>query len=306
MSKIAFIFPGQGTQYIGMAKDFYENNQSSKEIFDKASNILGIDICKLCFEENDKLDITEFTQIAVLTASISILRAVEEKNIRPDITAGLSLGEYSALVANNTLSFEDAIKVVRKRGIYMSKEVAPGVGTMAAILSLDNSKIEKICNNIDGIVEPANYNCPGQIVVSGEKNAVLKANEEFIKAGAKRAIELNVSGPFHSSMLKGAGEKLRGALDECEINDFSIPYVSNTTAEIITDSKDIKELLVKQVYSSVKWQQSVEKMIEFGVDIFIEIGMGKTLNGFIKKIDRTKKVINIEKYEDLAKLDELI
>ena len=309
MYKVAFIFPGQGAQYIGMAQDFYNEVPESKEVFDSATKALGFDMTSLCFEENEDLNKTEYTQAAMLTACISILRAVEKEGIKADITAGLSLGEYSALVANRVFSFEDAVKIVRKRGKYMVNEVASGVGTMAAILGMETDKIETICKQVASEsgkpVELANYNCPGQIVISGEKEAVLLACEKLKEAGAKRTIELNVSGPFHSSMLKGAGEKLAKELENINLQPMDIPYVNNVSAELVLGNQLIKEYLEKQVYSPVKWQQSIECMIENGVETFIEIGPGRTLSGFLKKIDRTKKVINIEKYIDLEKLKDI-
>lgn len=313
MSKVAFIFPGQGAQYIGMAKDFYEQRPQCKEVFEIATKELGINMMDLCFEENENLNKTEYTQAAMLTACISILRAVEETGVKADMTAGLSLGEYSALVANGTLSFEDAVKIVRKRGCFMEHEVPDGKGTMAAVLGLDANKIELICEEttkeMGNPVEPANYNCPGQIVISGEKNAVLEANKRLSEAGAKRVLELKVSGPFHSSMLKGAGDKLAEVLNEVEFKKSQMPYVTNVTAQVITsetEDSEIKKLLEKQVSSPVKWQQSIECMIEEGIDTFIEIGPGRTLSGFLKKIDRSKTVINIEKIEDLEKLNQLV
>lgn len=313
MSKVAFIFPGQGAQYIGMAKDFYEQKPQCKEVFEIATKELGINMMDLCFEENENLNKTEYTQAAMLTACISILRAVEETGVKADMTAGLSLGEYSALVANGTLSFEDAVKIVRKRGCFMEHEVPDGKGTMAAVLGLDANKIELICEEttkeMGNPVEPANYNCPGQIVISGEKNAVLEANKRLSEAGAKRVLELNVSGPFHSSMLKGAGDKLAEVLNEVEFKKSQMPYVTNVTAQVITSETEdsgIKKLLEKQVSSPVKWQQSIECMIKEGIDTFIEIGPGRTLSGFLKKIDRSKTVINIEKIEDLEKLSQLV
>lgn len=313
MSKVAFIFPGQGAQYIGMAKDFYEQRPQCKEVFEIATKELGINMMDLCFEENENLNKTEYTQAAMLTACISILRAVEETGVKADMTAGLSLGEYSALVANGTLSFEDAVKIVRKRGCFMEHEVPDGKGTMAAVLGLDANKIELICEEttkeMGNPVEPANYNCPGQIVISGEKNAVLEANKRLSEAGAKRVLELKVSGPFHSSMLKGAGDKLAEVLNEVEFKKSQMPYVTNVTAQVITsetEDSEIKKLLEKQVSSPVKWQQSIECMIEEGIDTFIEIGPGRTLSGFLKKIDRSKTVINIEKIEDLEKLSQLV
>ncbi|QHQ59520.1 ACP S-malonyltransferase [Anaerocolumna sedimenticola] len=305
MGKTAFIFPGQGAQYIGMGKDFYDKYEDSKDIYDKAAQILGIDMAKLCFAENDKINITEFTQIAMVTTCMAILEQVKKYSIKPDICAGLSLGEYPALMASGVLSFEEGIRVVRQRGILMQEAVEPGAGAMAAVLGMDTAIIEKVCETTEGIVIIANYNCPGQVVISGEKKAVESAGEELMKNGAKRVIPLNVSGPFHSPMLKAAGEKLYEVLGEAEIKDPVVPYAANVNAELIHKNDDIRTLLAKQVYSSVKWQQSVEAMITAGVDTFIEIGPGKTLSAFVKKIDKSCKVINIEKVEDLDKLQEV-
>lgn len=304
MSRIAFVFPGQGAQYFGMGKDFYENNSESRAVYDKASEITGIDMKALCFEENDKLDITEYTQIGLLTTELAILRAVKALGIKPEVTAGLSLGEYAALVAAGKLSEDDAMRVVRARGIFM-QEAVPSGGAMAAVLGLDFAKVEEICANTNGIVELANYNCPGQIVISGEEAAVLEASEKLKAAGAKRVAQLNVSGPFHSSMLEGAGEKLAGPLSEAVFEASDIPYVANTTAEYVTDTENIRELLVRQVSSSVRWEQSVRLMLENGIDTFIEIGPGKTLAGFLKRIDRKAVCINIGQTQDLEKLKAL-
>lgn len=305
MSKIAFIFPGQGAQYVGMGKDFYEQTAIGKEVYDMASGLLGFDLPKLCFEKNDQLDITEYTQAAMVTTSIAMMRVLEDKTgVRPDVAAGLSLGEYCALAAAGVMSDGDVITTVRQRGILMQEAVPAGVGAMAAILALDASKIEEVLKDIDG-VQIANYNCPGQIVISGKKEAVEEANEKLLAAGAKRALMLNVSGPFHSAMLFGAGEKLGEVLEGVEIRTPGIPYVANVTAEYVTDGQMVKQLLKEQVSSSVRWQQSVETMLANGVDTFIEIGPGKTLAGFIKKINRDAKVFNIEKLEDIEKLTDL-
>lgn len=302
MSKIAFIFPGQGAQTIGMGKDFYENFAEAKEVFDKASEAVGLDLKALCFEENDKLDITEYTQVALLTTSVAMMKVLETKGIKADMAAGLSLGEYCALVAAESMSFEDAAKAVRKRGLYMQEEVPTGVGGMAAIVGLDADKIEEAIAGIDQ-VQVANYNCPGQIVISGKKEAVDLGAEKCKEAGARRAVSLNVSGPFHSDLLQGAGVKLEKVLDEIEIKAPTIPYVANVTADLVTDVADIKPLLVKQVSSSVRWQQSIETMLDAGVDTFIEIGPGKTLTGFNKKIGkqlgREIKTLKIGSVEDL-------
>lgn len=305
MSKIAFIFPGQGAQYCGMGQDFYEKTAIGKEVFDKASELLGFSVPELCFEKNDRLDITEYTQAAMVTTSIAMMRVLEaEKGIKPSVAAGLSLGEYCALAASGVMSDEDAIKTVRQRGILMQEAVPQGLGAMAAILSMEASEIEEVLSDMEG-VQIANYNCPGQIVISGKKEMVEKANEKLLSAGAKRAILLNVSGPFHSEMLRGAGEKLGEVLDKVIINNPVIPYVSNVTAQYVNEKDAVKDLLKKQVSSSVRWQQSVEAMLADGVDTFIEIGPGKTLAGFIKKIKRDVTVLNIEKLEDLEKLSDL-
>ncbi|MBQ3601670.1 MAG: ACP S-malonyltransferase [Lachnospiraceae bacterium] len=303
MGKVAFVFPGQGAQQIGMAKDFYEQFESSKEIFAKANACLDIDVEKICFEEEEKINLTEYTQPALLTACVAILQPVLEI-MQPDVTAGLSLGEYSALVASEVMDFQDAVKVSRQRGIYMQNEVPVGIGGMSAVLGSTKEIIEEVCEKIDG-VSVANYNCPGQIIISGKVEGLEVAREELTKAGAKRVMPLKVSGPFHSPMLVGAGEKLADELKPIDIKEPKYPYVTNVTAEYITKKEDVKELLTKQVSSSVRWQESVEKMIAEGVDTFVEIGPGRTLSNLIKKISREVTVINIEKVEDLEKLKEL-
>ncbi len=306
MSKIAFIFPGQGAQYIGMGKEFYENNQESKRLFDIASEATELDLPALCFEENDNLNITEYTQIAMLTTEVAMMVAVKELGIEPVVAGGLSLGEYGAVVAAGVMDFEEACKIVRKRGIYMQDEVPVGQGAMAAVLGLDATVIEDICSKIDGIVQIANYNCPGQIVISGEVEAVKLCEEPLKEAGAKRVIMLNVSGPFHSPMLKGAGNKLGEELKNVSINEMKIPYVSNVTGGFVDSVDKVSTLLETQVYSSVKWQQCFESMIEYGIDTFIEIGPGKTLTSFAKKINKEVKVLNVDKYEDLEKVKEAL
>lgn len=304
MGKTAFIFPGQGAQYVGMGKDFYEQIPVSREMFKLASKASELDVEALCFEENDRINITEYTQIAMLAAEVAILKAIEEKGIKPDVTAGLSLGEYGAIAAAGVMSPEDVFRVVRKRGLYMQEAVPEG-GAMTAVLGLDASQIEKICEETEGLVSIANYNCPGQIVITGEAGAVAKAAESLSAAGAKRCVPLNVSGPFHSAMLAGAGEKLGEVLNHVAIQDISVPYLANVTADYVTDKEQVKGLLMKQVSSSVKWQQSVERMIADGVDIFIEIGPGKTLSGFMRKINKEVTTLNIEKVEDLEKLTQI-
>lgn len=305
MSKIAFIYPGQGAQVCGMGQEFYEQTEIGKQVFDLATELMGFSMPELCFTENDRLDITEYTQAAMVTTSIAMTKVLESKGVKPDVTAGLSLGEYCALYAAGVMSEADAIATVRQRGILMQEEVPSGQGAMAAILAMDAAAIEEVIADIEG-VQIANYNCPGQIVISGKKEAVETACEKLKEAGAKRAVMLNVSGPFHSRMLTGAGEKLGTVLEKVEVHTPVIPYVANVTAAYVTDAAEVKPLLMKQVSSSVRWQQSVEAMLKDGVDTFIEIGPGKTLTGFMKKIDRTVKVMNIEKLEDVDRVVEAL
>ena len=303
--RAAFIFPGQGTQKIGMGKDFYETFEVSKAVYDQASSWLGMDVCELCFEENDRLDITRYTQVALLTTELAILKAVEEKGIRPAVTAGLSLGEYAAITAAGKISLEDALRVIDKRGLYMQEAVPVG-GAMSAVIGLDMEVIRKVCEETEGIAEVANDNCPGQTVISGEAEAVTAAGEALKTAGARMVTPLKVSGPFHSSMLKGAGERLKPELEKVQWMNSDIPYVSNTTTELVEDKDKILPLLVRQVSESVRWQEDVKVMIDMGVDTFIEIGPGKTLAGFMKRIDRKIKCINIETVKDMEKLEALI
>ena len=304
MGKTAFMFPGQGAQYVGMGKDFYEQIPVCREMFELAGKAGGLDIAALCFEENEQINITEYTQIAMLAAEVAMLKAIEEKGLKPDVTAGLSLGEYGALTASGVMSAEDVFRVVRKRGIYMQEAVPKG-GAMVAVLGLDTAVIEKICEETEGMVTIANYNSQGQIVITGEEDPAQAAEEKLTAAGAKRCVPLKVSGPFHSPLLVGAGEKLAKELEYVEIHDIQIPYIANVTADYVTDKADVKPLLEKQVSSSVKWQQTVERMIADGVDTFIEIGPGKTLSGFMRKINKEMKVYNVEKVEDLEKLKAL-
>lgn len=285
MGKIAFIFPGQGAQKVGMGKEFYDNSPIAKEVFDQASDAVGLDLRALCFEENEDIDITEFTQVALLTTSVAIMEVLRDRGLRADVAGGLSLGEYCALVAANSMNYIDAAKAVRKRGIFMQEEVPAGVGGMAAVMGLDAGAIEAALEGIEE-VQVANYNCPGQIVISGKKEAVEAGAEKCKEAGAKRAVMLNVSGPFHSDLLKGAGTKLEEVLNGIEFQKPEIPYVANVTAGYVTDAAEIKPLLVRQVSSSVRWQQSVETMVADGVNVFVEIGSGRTLAGFNKKIGK--------------------
>ena len=301
MSKTAFMFPGQGAQKAGMGKDFYEQSETAARVIDEASKRLGIDMKELCFEENDRLDQTEYTQAALVTVCMAMEHVLRERGLKADVTAGLSLGEYCAIASAGGMSTEDAITTVRKRGILMQNAVPGGKGSMAAVLGLTGDVIENVIEGIDG-VSIANYNCPGQIVITGWKESVEKASEALKEAGAKRVLPLNVSGPFHSPMLKEAGEELGKVLENVKVTPLEIPYVTNVTAEYVKDIEDTKALLAKQVASSVRWQQSVENMIAQGVDTFVEIGPGKTLAGFMRKISRDVKVYNVGTWEDVDKV----
>ncbi|OLA06387.1 MAG: [acyl-carrier-protein] S-malonyltransferase [Clostridiales bacterium 42_27] len=301
MSKIAFIFPGQGAQKAGMGKDFYENSKTAAEVIDRASELLGLDMKALCFEENDLLDQTEYTQAALVTVCMAMEKVLRERGLAPDVTAGLSLGEYCAIASAGGMSTENAITTVRKRGILMQNAVPGGQGAMAAVLGLDAGKIEEVLADRSGVMI-ANYNCPGQIVITGWKEDVEQAADALKEAGAKRVLPLNVSGPFHSSLLEQAGEELEKELEQVEFSDLQIPYVTNVTAEYVTDITKTKELLARQVASSVRWQQSMELLIADGVDTFVEIGPGRTLAGFLGKINREVKVYNVGTWEDVDKV----
>ena len=305
MKKTAFIFPGQGSQYVGMGKDFYENFTCAKEMIDLAEKVSGMDMKALLFEENENINITKYTQIAMLADELAILRVLEEKGFRSDVNAGLSLGEYAALVASGVMTPEDAFAVVVKRGQYMQEAVPTG-GAMTAVIGLDNETIERVCSETEGVVSVANYNCPGQTVITGEENAVAAAAAAMKEAGAKRCMPLKVSGPFHSAMLAEAGEKLAKELEHVEIHDISVPYITNVAADYVTDKSQVKELLKQQISSSVRWQQSVERMIADGVEIFIEIGPKKSLTGFLKKIDKSVAAYHVDTMADLDALCEAV
>ena len=298
MSKIAFIYPGQGAQKAGMGADFYENSALAAEVYEEAGELLGLDVRKLCFTENEQLDQTEYTQAAMVTTFLAMTGVLVERGIKPDITAGLSLGEYCAISVAGGMSRQDAIRTVRTRGILMQNAVPAGEGAMAAVLGLDGKLIEEVTDAIEG-VSVANYNCPGQIVITGKKNAVEEALVKLKEAGAKRTVFLNVSGAFHSPLLKEAGKELEQVLEQVSFTELGIPYVTNVTAEAVTDIKETKKLLTEQISKPVRWQQSMEYMIQNGVDTFVEIGPGRTLSGFLRKISREVKVYQVGTWEEM-------
>ncbi|WMM25679.1 ACP S-malonyltransferase [Tissierella sp. MB52-C2] len=290
MNKLAFIFPGQGSQYVGMGSDFYESFAESKKVFDEANEVLDMDLKGICFNGTEEdLRKTENTQPAILATSIAILKAMEARGIDCEYTAGLSLGEYSSLVTSKSLDFKDALKVVKERGRFMQEAVPLGVGGMAAILGLDKEKLPFIIQKTKeyGVVEVANYNSPEQIVLSGEIEGLKVACEEAVKLGAKKAVPLSVSAPFHSSLLVSAGEKLKNELSKIDIRETQKKFISNVDAKLLSNKDEIKPNLVNQVSNSVLWQQSVEYMINEGVDTFIELGPGKSLSGFVKRIGKS-------------------
>ncbi|HDP1917959.1 TPA: ACP S-malonyltransferase [Staphylococcus aureus] len=301
MSKTAIIFPGQGAQKVGMAQDLFNNNDQATEILTSAANTLDFDILETMFtDEEGKLGETENTQPALLTHSSALLAAL--KNLNPDFTMGHSLGEYSSLVAADVLSFEDAVKIVRKRGQLMAQAFPTGVGSMAAVLGLDFDKVDEICKSLssdDKIIEPANINCSGQIVVSGHKALIDELVEKGKSLGAKRVMPLAVSGPFHSSLMKVIEEDFSSYINQFEWRDAKFPVVQNVNAQGETDKEVIKSNMVKQLYSPVQFINSTEWLIDQGVDHFIEIGPGKVLSGLIKKINRDVKLTSIQTLEDV-------
>ncbi|MCL9663550.1 ACP S-malonyltransferase [Paenibacillus hunanensis] len=307
MGKIAFVFPGQGAQKVGMAKDVYDANPAAAQYFDKADEVLGFNISKLAFEgPEDELKQTANTQPALLTASVTLLEALKAHDIQPDYVAGHSLGEYSALVAAGILSFEDAVAIVRARGQFMEQAVPAGQGAMAAVLGAERTALSELCAAVtaDGhAVELANVNCPGQIVISGTREGVEAAGARVKEIGGKRAIPLEVSGPFHSSMMKPAAQLLEERLQGVTFEDASVPVVANVTAQAVTSGDEVRKLLVEQVYSPVLWEDSVRYLIEQGVNTFIEIGPGNVLTGLIKKTDKDVRLFNISSLDSLASLE---
>ena len=308
MSKVAFVFPGQGAQKVGMCKDFYDNYACAKKVFEEADEALGFSISKLCFEgPEEDLRLTKNTQPAILTCSIAALAVMREHGLECAIAGGHSLGEYSALVAAGVMSLQDAVVAVCKRGQFMQEAVPVGEGAMAAVMGLTPDEITEICQKVEEecgeAVQAVNFNCPGQVVIAGAAKAVERAGVALKAAGAKRAIPLPVSAPFHSTLMKPAAERLKEVLDRIEFHDAKFPVVANVTAEPMTKAEEIRELLVKQAASPVKWEMSMRNMIEDGFDTFVEVGPGKVLTGFTRKIDRVMNALNVE---DMASLEKTL
>ncbi len=306
--KVAFVYSGQGAQYVGMGQELYDNYLTYRQVFDEASEVLGFDMAALCFNEDTALNETEYTQPAILTMSVALSAVLKELGYKPDMVAGLSLGEYSALVESGALSFKEAVALVKKRGKFMTEAVPQGVGAMSAIMGLSRQEVEAACEKASskGLVIAANYNMPTQIAIAGEVEAVAYAEELLTEMGARRVIRLNVSGPFHTKLLEPAAEKLAEELKNVSIKQMEIPVVTNVTGQVISSAEAIIPTLVKQVMLPVYWQDCVETLIAEGVDTFIEVGPGKALTGFIKKIDKTVTVQNVENLKTLEKVTTIL
>lgn len=306
MVKVAFVFPGQGSQAVGMCKDLYDNYPVARRIFEEADAALGFSMTDLIMQgPEEALRLTENTQPAILTASVACFEVLKEKGLTCDMAGGHSLGEYSALVAAGALSFADAVRTVKSRGKFMQEAVPVGEGAMAAILGLTPEQIDSICQETEKAcgeaVQAVNFNCPGQVVIAGASAAVDKAIEALKAAGAKRAIPLNVSAPFHSTLMTPAAKRLAEVLEQVSFHDAAFPVVANVTAKPETKADEIKQLLVKQADHPVRWEASVHTMLDASMDAFVEVGPGKVLSGFTKKIDRSKTTLNVENIESLEK-----
>jgi len=298
--KIGFLFPGQGAQSVGMGKDLYDEYEDYRKVYQNVKEITGVDVIDLTFNSSEEiLSQTKNTQICILTMSLAILELLKKENIEAVVSSGLSLGEYSALIYSGALSFYEGVRIVKTRGELMQKLCPEGNWSMAAILGLNEAQVEKVCSEIDGFVAPANFNCPGQIVISGEKDAVLKAIENAKNLGAKRALELKTSGPFHTIMLENASNKLRKELENISIEDFQTKVIKNIDGKEYSSKDDVKDILAKHIINPVKFEQGLKTMIDIGVDTFLEIGPGRTLSGFVKKVDKNLNVFNINNIESL-------
>ena len=301
--KTAFIFSGQGAQYVGMGKELYENFETAKMVFDDADKALGFSISKICFEDEERINKTEFTQPAILTTSIAAYEVLKEKGVKPDFVAGLSLGEYSACVASGIMDFKEAVCLVRKRGQFMTEAVPEGEGAMYAIMGLERDVVEAECEKAKeyGFVAPANYNAPGQIVIAGETFAAERAADALKNAGARMVVKLKVSGPFHTELLKDAANKLKKELENISINKWKLPVVTNVTGSVYEGVESVIPTLVKQVKSPVRWEETLNFLSQQGVDTFIEIGPGKVLGGFVKRTLKGVKILNVEDLKSLEK-----
>lgn len=306
--KVGFVYSGQGSQYYGMGQELYESEPIFKQTIDEADQIVDFDLKELMFDENEKLHQTEYTQPALLAMEVGLTRLLAAKGIKPDVAAGLSLGEYAALVASGALDFAETVRLVQKRGRFMTEAVPSGKGAMAAIMGLDRQSVITVCKQFEdqGVIVPANYNMPGQIVIAGEKQVLDQAVDSFIQSGAKRVIPLNVSGPFHSELLEPAAVNLAEELQHVRLSPMTIPVVTNLTGSVIASSEEIVPTLIQQVKSPVYWEECIETMIQMGVDYFVEVGPGRTLCSFIKKIDRSVKTQNVENQQTLEKVIKLM
>jgi len=305
MVKKAFLFPGQGAQYPGMGKDFYLEYSSARRVFNEADEVMGFPLSEYIFEgSHEDLKKTEITQPAILATSVAVFEVIKEQGYYPDAVAGFSLGEYSALVAAEALPLEEALPLVQKRGKYMQEAVPLGEGGMVAVVGLDNKKVEELCDSSKGVVEPSNYNCPGQVVISGENEALKEVADKAREKGAKRVIELNVSAPFHCSLLQPVEDKMERELSRVNLKYAKVPVVTNVSAELLQDPEEIKEALIKQVSNPIKWETCMEKLLAQGLDYFIEMSPGNVLTGFMKKISRQVFTLPVDSLEALEKLKE--
>jgi len=312
--KTVFMFSGQGAQYAGMGKELYQKYSAAKEVFDRADEVLGYSIKDICFNDEEKLGETEFAQPAILTMSIAAMKVLQEQGVRAEMTAGLSLGEYSAYVASGAMDFEEAVALVQKRGKFMAEAVPSGEGAMYAVIGLNTETVEAVCEEASGlglgIVVPANYNAPGQIVIAGAAGAVSEAARIAKEKGAKMAVKLKVSGPFHTQMLQPAAEKLGPELEKMHIAPMEIPVFTNVNAKIVESEKDIIPILTKQICCPVRFSDIIENMHGMGADTFIELGPGKALCGFVKRTIKGVTILNVEDESSLvktmAKLEEVV